>query len=170
MSNTFYSSGRRYHRRCASLWWLYRRVCTWDKAQRDQDLQPRDWLQPSDTIRRASLVQSALHTTTMTSTCLSSVCRCCMVTDASSLQAERVARVSARAAPSVTERFFVTTSRASPSRRSVVWLAVAVSSVFQLVSSTVLSPSPATRTNIPPPSDLRGDPRCSQVLPRGCHP
>jgi len=34
------------------------------------------------------------------------------LTDASSVQAEKVAKVSARVVPSVTERFFVTTSKA----------------------------------------------------------
>ena len=45
-------------------------------------------------------------------------------------QAEKVAKVSAKAAPSVTARFFVTTSRVSPSPLSVVLRDVAVSSVF----------------------------------------
>jgi hypothetical protein len=45
-----------------------------------------------------------------------------------------VARVSARAAPSVTARFFVTTSRVSPSPPSVVSRVVAVLSVSLLVS------------------------------------
>ena len=45
-----------------------------------------------------------------------------------------MARVSERAEPSVTERFFVTTSRVSPSPPSVVSLVVVVSSVFQPVS------------------------------------
>lgn len=41
----------------------------------------------------------------------------------------RAVKVWARVAPSVTARCCVTTSRASPSRRSVVWLVEAVSSV-----------------------------------------
>ena len=45
-----------------------------------------------------------------------------------------MARVSARVAPSVTARFFVTTSRVSLSPLSVVSLVVVVSSVFQPVS------------------------------------
>jgi hypothetical protein len=44
-------------------------------------------------------------------------------------QAARAERVSARAAPSVTARFFVTTSRVSPSPLSDVSLVVVVSSV-----------------------------------------
>jgi len=55
------------------------------------------------------------------------------------LQAAKVARASARAAPSVTARFFVTTSRVSPSPPSVVLLAVVVSSVSQLVSQAYLT-------------------------------
>lgn len=49
-------------------------------------------------------------------------------------QAARAARVSARVVPSVTERFFVTTSRVLPSPLSDVSLVVVVSSVFLLVS------------------------------------
>jgi hypothetical protein len=45
-----------------------------------------------------------------------------------------VARVSERVAPSVTARFFVTTSRVLPSPLSDVSRVVVVSSVFQLVS------------------------------------
>jgi hypothetical protein len=55
-------------------------------------------------------------------------------TNASSLQAEREGRVLARAARSVTARFFVTTSRVSPSPLSDVSLVVVVSSVSQPVS------------------------------------
>ena len=50
------------------------------------------------------------------------------------LQVERAARDSERAGPSVIARFFATTSKASPSRRSVVSPVVAVSSVFLPVS------------------------------------
>jgi hypothetical protein len=50
------------------------------------------------------------------------------------LQAAKVARVSARVAPSVTARFFVTTSRVSLSLLFDVSLVVVVSSVFQPVS------------------------------------
>jgi histone H4 len=56
-----------------------------------------------------------------------------------SQQAAKVARVSERAAPSVTARFFVTTSRVSPSPLSDVSLVVAVSSVFQPVRRPHLS-------------------------------
>jgi len=50
------------------------------------------------------------------------------------MQAAKVARVLERVAPSVTARFFVTTSRVSPSPLSAVSLAVVVSSVSQPVS------------------------------------
>jgi histone H4 len=56
-----------------------------------------------------------------------------------SQQAAKVARVSERAAPSVTARFFATTSRVSPSPLFDVSLVVAVSSVFQPVSRPHLS-------------------------------
>jgi hypothetical protein len=52
------------------------------------------------------------------------------------LQAEKVVRVLARAARSVTARFFVTTSRVSQSPLSVVSLVVVVSSVSQPVSTS----------------------------------
>jgi histone H3/H4 len=52
-----------------------------------------------------------------------------------SVQAAKAVRVSERAVPSATERFFATTSRESQSQPFVVLLVVAVSSVFLLVSS-----------------------------------
>jgi hypothetical protein len=58
-----------------------------------------------------------------------------------------VARASARAEPSVIARFFVTTSRVSPSPLFVVSLVVAVSSVSQPVC--VPQPLPASSSNIP---------------------
>ena len=61
--------------------------------------------------------------------------------DASSLQAARAARASARAAPSATARFSATTSRALPSPPSAVWRAVAVSSVSLPVCPFPLSPT-----------------------------
>ena len=62
------------------------------------------------------------------------------------LDAARAARVSGRAAPSATARCFATTSRASPSRRSAAWPAVAASSASG--------------------PHLRGDARCAQGVPR----
>jgi hypothetical protein len=47
-------------------------------------------------------------------------------------QVAKVAKASERVVPSVTERFFVTTSRESQSLRSVVLPVVVVSSVSQL--------------------------------------
>ena len=68
-------------------------------------------------------------------------------TDAPSLQAEKVARVSERVEPSVTARFFVTTSKVSQSLRSVVSRVVVVSSVSQPVSSSSTLFTPSTVSN-----------------------
>jgi len=100
-------------------------------------------------LRRALLLPSSQHGT-----------------DAS-LQAEKVARASERVEPSVTARFFVTTSKVSQSLRSVVSLVVVVSSVSQLVSSSSCRAICLALTRLI--SDLRRDPWCSQDLPRGCH-
>jgi hypothetical protein len=56
------------------------------------------------------------------------------ITDAFVLQAEKVERVSARVEPSAIARFFVTTSKVSPSLPFVVSPVVVVSSVSQPVS------------------------------------
>ena len=83
-----------------------------------------------------------------------------------SLQVEKAEKVSARVEPSVTARFFVTTSKVLPSLRSDVSHVVVVSNVFQLVSHRLLGlSSPLTHC-----SDLRRDPWCPQDLPRRCHP
>jgi len=95
-------------------------------------------------------------------------------------QAVKVAKASARAAPSVTVRSSVTTSRASPSPPSVVSPVVVVSSVSPPVcSSALLSPPAPTSRSLDPAiskilltfyhSDLRRDPRRSKDLPRRCH-
>ena len=76
----------------------------------------------------------------------------------------KVERVSERAVPSVTERFFGTTSRVSPSPPSDVWLVVAVSSVSQPVSVLVLM-RPRRFSDAMGLSDLRGDSRGAQDLP-----
>jgi hypothetical protein len=83
-------------------------------------------------------------------------------------QEERAERVLARAEPSATERFFVITSKVSPSLPSVVSLVVVVWSVFQLVSQPHrhLHYHQYSRDN----SDLRRDPWCFEDLPWGCHP
>jgi len=61
------------------------------------------------------------------------------------LQAAKAERVSERVVPSVTERFFGTTSRVSQSLPSVVWRVVVVSSVSQLVCfPSIFSPSEAS--------------------------
>ncbi len=103
------------------------------------------------------------------------------------IQVEKVAKaLEAKAVPSATGRFFVTTSRASRSRPSAVSLAVAESSVFQQVSflafflrvSTIShlvywdglvanQVAPFLRLFF---SDLRGDAWCAQVILGKRHP
>jgi len=87
-------------------------------------------------------------------------------TDAS--QAEREERDSAKVEPSVTARFFVTTSRVSQSLRSDVSHVVVVSSVSQPVSFHIQSIPRSSCANATC-SDLRRDPWCSEDLPRGCY-
>ena len=85
-----------------------------------------------------------------------------------------MARVSARVVPSATARSCVTTSRVSLSPLSDVSLVVVVSSVFLPVSLQSSGASAAyffqTRimglvSDVLLFSDLRGDPRCPEVLP-----
>merc|ERR1712093_786050 len=76
------------------------------------------------------------------------------------LDAERGARVSEREEPSVTARFFVTTSRVSQSLRSDVSPVVVVSSVSQPVCTILLMYVLAVANQSS--SDLRGDPWCSE--------
>ena len=89
------------------------------------------------------------------------------------LQAAKVAKVSARAAPSVTVRFYVTTSRVLPSPLSAVSLAVVVLSVSRLwstkkpvvssrPSSNLLSVTPSPTPNTP---SVRPSPRWTWSTP-----
>ena len=63
-------------------------------------------------------------------------------------------RASARVEPSAIARFFVTTSRVSPSLLSVVSLVVEVSSVSQPVSYTIASICESRKLTRPLYSDL----------------